>query len=216
MRERLTSLACALAALLVFGGAPWGIAQEASESEAPASAAISALEAFDAFVETWSDEEGPILLGLVGFHAAPRPASWLLLVKDPRDGSLREQVIAKGRLGGERTIVALPGQDLPHLPLRRQSLRVDSDEVFAITSRRAEELGLPFASAHLHLRVRDEGAEPVWLAVFHNASRLAVGHVYLSASTGEILREDWGSERDRAKTPRQGDALTQAGAGEGR
>lgn len=209
MRESLVVLALALAVSVGLGEPrPTG----PPEPDGAAAAGLSALQAIDAFLAAWPEETGPTLLGLAGFHAAPRPASWLLLAKDPRDGSLREFVLADGRLGGERAVSPLPGQDLPHLPLRREALRIDSDKAIGIASRLAEAAAPSFASVHLHLRIRDEGREPVWLVAFHGEARVPLGQVYLSAATGAVLRESWTGEATSGGTTRQGPGLTQAEA----
>jgi len=39
--------------------------------------------------------------------------------------------------------------------------------------------------------VRDLGAEPVWMLNLLNRAQAPVGVVYLSATSGEILRETW-------------------------
>lgn len=209
MREILAALVWALAVPVGWAG-PRPAA--APEPVGAATAGLSALEAVDAFLAAWPAESKPTLLGLAGFHADPRPASWLLLAKDPRDGSLREFVLADGRLGGERAVSPLPGQDLPYLPLRRDSLRIDSDKAIAIASRLAAVAAPSFASVHLHLRVRDEGREPVWLVAFHGEARVSLGQVYLSATSGAILRESWTGEAPSSGPARQSPGLTHAEA----
>ena len=158
-----------------------------------ASGTASAIESIDAFVAGWdgNDDGAPKVLGLVGFHADPRPSRWLLLAVDPGEGVLREHVLAGEGGGAARVVAPLPGQDLPELPLRRPSLKIDSDEALGIAASLAAEKGRAFATAHLHLRVREEGSEPVWLVAFHTASRTPVGSVSLSAESGAILRESW-------------------------
>ena len=209
MRERLLAVALGLAFSVGLGGPP---PAASPAPETAATAGLSALEAIDAFLAGWPAGSKPTLLGLAGFHAAPRPASWLLLAKDPRDGSLREFVLADGQIDGERAVSPLPGQDLPHLPLPRGGLRIDSDEAIAISSRLAAAAAPSFASVHLHLRVRDEGREPVWLVAFHGEARVPLGQVYLSATSGAILRESWAGEAQPGSAPRQGPGLTQTEA----
>jgi len=132
------------------------------------------------------------VLGMVGFYGQPQPVQWLILTGDPASPNpLRETVFARGRVLAERKFPPLPGQDLPHLPILRETLKIDSGAAFHIAEARAKARKTPFDRAHFQLRVRDEGAEPVWMLNLIDTSQVSVGLVYLSARSGEILRETW-------------------------
>lgn len=136
--------------------------------------------------------QGEAILGLAGYDGAPLPERWYVLIGNPgTTGALREVLFANGKEGAGRVIESKPGQDLPHLPVDPATLRCSAAEAHTIASARGAAAGMRWASVHYHLRVRDEGAEPVWLLTFVNRAQVKVGLVYLSARTGEVLRESW-------------------------
>jgi len=151
--------------------------------------------------------QGEAVLGLAGYDGAPLPERWYVLIGTPgTTGALREVPVADGKAGTGRVIESRPGQDLPHLPIDPATLRCSAAEAHRIASARGEGSGARWAGVHYHLRVRDEGAEPVWLLTFVNRAQVKVGLVYLSARTGEVLRESWpladpGKPSDRALDP---------------
>ncbi len=171
-------------ALALLAG-PVGAAPEALVGE-------EAIEVLDAFSDIAVLEPGERVLGLVGFYGQPLPVQWLVLTGNVETRApLRESVFARGAVLAERTFAALPGQDLPHLPILRDTLKISSSEAFRIAAERAKSRQVAFGSAHYQLRVRDEGAEPVWMLNLLDKAQVPVGLVYLSASSGEILRESW-------------------------
>lgn len=135
---------------------------------------------------------GEAVLGLAGYDGVPLPERWYVLIGTPgTTDTLREVPVADGKAGTGRVIESRPGQDLPYLPIDPATLRCSAAEAHTIAAARGEGAGMRWASVHYHLRVRDEGAEPVWLLTFVNRARVKVGLVYLSARTGEVLRESW-------------------------
>jgi len=152
----------------------------------------SALGALDAFLVASPLEPGAEVLGMVGFFGQPEPVQWLILTSHPATpGVLCESIFARGRVLGERKFSPLPGQDLPHLPIARATLKIDSAAAFRIVEELAHRQKRAFDSAHFQLRVRDLGAEPVWMLNLLNRAQVSVGVVYLSASSGAVLRETW-------------------------
>lgn len=148
--------------------------------------------ALDAFAKIARLDPGEEVLGLVGFFGQPLPVQWLILTGNASHPSvLRESVFARERILAERKFSPLPGQDLPHLPIPRGRVKVDSREAFALVESLAKKRRQAFDSAHFQLRVRDEGHEPVWMLSLVNEAQVSVGVVYLSAASGEVLREKW-------------------------
>lgn len=136
--------------------------------------------------------KGEAILGLAGYDGAPLPERWYVLIGQPgTTASRREVPFSDGKAGAGRLIESRPGQDLPHLPIAPATLHCSAAEAHTIASARGTAAGMRWASVHYHLRVRDEGAEPVWLLTFVNRAQVKVGLVYLSARTGEVLRESW-------------------------
>jgi hypothetical protein len=152
----------------------------------------SAVGTLNAFLVVSPLEPGAEVLGLVGFFGQPEPFQWLILTSDPATpGVLRESIFARGRILGERRLTPLPGQDLPHLRIERRALKIDSAAAFRVVEELAHRGKRAFDSAHFQLRVRDLGAEPVWMLNLLDRAQAPVGVVYLSATTGAILRETW-------------------------
>lgn len=147
-------------------------------------------------------EDGGRVVGMTGFHAGPRPRNWLVLVEAASaEGSFREFVFDGATVLARRTLTPLPGQQFPNLPIDSGGLRIPSDEAWRIGVEQARLRGAAVDSAHLQLRVREEGDEPVWMLKLLGPARSEVGTVYVSARTGKILRQSWpvdrGSERDK-------------------
>ncbi len=152
----------------------------------------SALGSMDKFFGASHLESGEKVLGMVGFFGQPDPVQWLILTDNPKEPQvLRESVFGRGRVLAERKFTPLPGQDLPCLPISRSSLKVDSGVAFRTAEARARELKLSFESAHFQLRVREIGSEPVWMLSLVNVSHVSIGTIYISASSGSILKESW-------------------------
>jgi hypothetical protein len=153
---------------------------------------VSSAQDVDAIFKGVILEKGEAILGLAGYDGAPLPECWNILVGKPGTaGTLREVMFAEGKAGASRAVESRPGQDLPHLPIDAAALHVSAAEANTIAAARAAGSGIRWATVHFHLRVRDEGAEPVWLLTFVSRAQVKVGLVYLSARTGEVLRESW-------------------------
>ena len=167
-------------------------------------ASVTLAQELDAIFKGVDLAQGEAILGLAGYDGAPSPERWYVLVGKPGSTTyLREVPFADGKAGTGRVIEARTGQDLPHLPIAPETLRCSATEAHRIAAARGDVAGARWASVHYHLRVRDEGAEPVWLLTFVSRAQVKVGLVYLSARTGEVLRESWpqadpGKPADRA------------------
>jgi len=179
-----TLVGVVIALLVSFAGLPGSVAQEGSR-------------ALDPLLRGLALEEGEVLLGIAGYDGEPLPDRWLALVGMPGQPPMyRELTLKGGAVVSTRVIQAAAGEDLPHLPVDRALVTIPASEAHRSASRRAGEVGVRWASVHFHLRVRDEGAEPVWLITFVNRAQVRVGQVYLSARTGDILRESWPQRPD--------------------
>ncbi|MBP6785547.1 MAG: hypothetical protein KA152_17265 [Verrucomicrobiales bacterium] len=151
-----------------------------------------ALASLDDFLAASNHNPREVVLGMVGFFGQPEPVQWLILTADPaKAGVLRESVFARGKILAERAFTPLPGQDLPHLPLVRKTLKIDSAAAFRIAEGLARQQKRSFDSVHFQLRVRDLENEPVWMLNFISPAQISIGVVYLSASSGKVLRESW-------------------------
>lgn len=147
-------------------------------------------------------DEGGRVVGMTGFDAGPRPLNWLILIKPgPLGDSYREVVFDGIAVLAQRTLSPLPGQEFPTLPIDPDRLRILSDEACRTGKEQARLRGAEVQSTHIQLRVREEGNEPVWMLKLLGPARSEMGTVYVSAWSGEILRQSWpldrGSERDK-------------------
>lgn len=153
-----------------------------------------ALEAYETVRKALASPSGdaPEILGIIGFFGAPRPPQWLVLV-GPGDGArgLREFVVSGGEIRAERRFRPSAGQDVPDVAIAKERLKVDTSSAFAAAERLARRKKVAFESAHFQLRCRDAGEEPVWMLSLVGPAQVAIGAVYLSAESGELLREVW-------------------------
>lgn len=151
-----------------------------------------ALEAFDSFLEEQTGGDSEEVLGMVGFFGEPLPPQWLILYSiDLKKPILHEAVVSNGQIRAERKFRRLPNQDLPTIPIRRKELKINSEKAFRIAESVAREAKVSFENAHYQLRCRDAGREPVWMIHFLGRAQVALGAVYLSARSGEVLRVSW-------------------------
>jgi hypothetical protein len=182
---KLSTFAFLLFLLLAFQVAMSGEPSRSSGGE-------SGLEALDGFLQSSPIPPDCEILGIAGFFGQLNPGQWLILTRSQAEGGvLRESVWKEGAVSGERLLSVLPGQDIPDLPLFRDTLRFDSGAVFREAERVAAERQVAFAGVHYQLRVRDAGKEPVWVLSLLNRSQVQQGVLYFSATTGDLLCESW-------------------------
>lgn len=146
---------------------------------------------------------GEAVFGLAGYDGEPVSGRWFVLIGRPGSNEgWREVSVTDGKAGASRVFQALPEEDPPHLPIDPATLRRAASDARVIAGARGAAAGIRWTDVHFHLRVRDEDSEPVWLVTFINRARVMVGHVYLSARTGEILRESWPRTEDGSPSGR--------------
>ncbi len=132
------------------------------------------------------------VLGMVGFYGAPKPPQWLILSSIKREKEiLRESVFARGEVVAERKFRKLPGQDLPSIPIAVETIKFSSGEAFRKVEKMAIKRKVAFDSVHYQLRCRELENEPVWMLSLISPAQVTIGVVYISASSGEVLRESW-------------------------
>ena len=174
--------------LMAFAVFPFALTAAPSEK----AVGESALAALDAFLAASSLDPREQVLGMVGFFGQPEPVQWLILTDNATTtGVLRESVFARGKILAERKFTPLPGQDLPNLPIVRKTLKVDSGTAFRTAEGLARQQKRGFESVHFQLRVRDLESEPVWMLNLVSPAQVSIGVVYISASSGKVLRESW-------------------------
>lgn len=156
------------------------------------------------FVSSQYFKEDDVVLGMVGFYGDPRPPQWLILTGSRSTTMvLKESVSSDGKVLAERTFKALPGQDLPSIPIDVRKLKFDSPAAFEVAEEAAVFRKVSFETVHYQLRCRAHGNEPVWMLSLINPSQVAVGVVYVSAVTGKVLEESWPELRiEKFSSPR--------------
>ncbi|MDF1656470.1 MAG: hypothetical protein P1U58_02590 [Verrucomicrobiales bacterium] len=189
----LRQISYRLIAALLISFCTVSVAEEAGES-------LSSLKKFANSTHLKPSED---ILGMVGFYGNPDPPQWLILTNvAEKTGVLRESVFAKGKVVAERKFKVLPHQDLPRLPIPLKNLKVGSEDAFVVAEAAAVEKKTAFDSVHYQLRCREAGHEPVWMLSLINSSQVVVGVVYISANSGEVLRESWPTVKTEKFAPR--------------
>lgn len=152
----------------------------------------SGLAALDGFLLANVPPAKGDVLGITGFFGKSSPGHWLILCRmEESGGTLLESAWKDGVILHQRTLPVLPGQDVPDLPVLRESLRIDSGAIFLAATKLASERQIAFEYVRYQLRVRDAEREPVWMVSLLSHSQVQVGLLYFSATSGALLRESW-------------------------
>ena len=152
----------------------------------------SGKSAIHAFCQNNPAGESDVVLGLVGFYGQPDPPQWLVLTAvDLKKGLYRESVLRDKEIVAVREFRKVRGQDIPEIPIDPDTLKVTSEEAFNKAHNLALQRRVSFESVHFQLRCRDLEKEPVWMLNLLNTSHVSIGVVYISAKSGEVLRENW-------------------------
>ena len=152
----------------------------------------SGFAALDGYLSANAQPAKGEVLGITGFFGPSSPGHWLILCRMGKSGgTLWESAWKDGVILHQRILPVLPGQDVPDLPVLRESLRIDSGAVFLAATQLATERKVAFEYVRYQLRVRDAGREPVWMVSLLSRSQVQVGLLYFSAASGTLLRESW-------------------------
>jgi len=132
------------------------------------------------------------VLELKGKSGEPQPSTWRLTIDEPRArGGVREIEIRGGRIVGERTPV---GRNLG-TPMNFTRLNLDSDGVFTVVNQEAEKRGVPFERLDYTLGSGSGGGAPLWTVELFDGRKGRVGTLRVSADTGAIVEQQFGSDR---------------------
>lgn len=155
----------------------------------------SGLSAIQSFIQWEGQDEAPEIYGAVGFFADPTPPQWLVLTPvEGEEDVFRECIVKDGVVTTERMFRKLPGQDLPSIPIRLEDVKYDSGDAFLAAEEAAGSRKIKFESAHFQLRCREKGQEPVWMVSLLSGYHISIGVVYVSAKSGDVIREKWQGE----------------------
>jgi hypothetical protein len=127
-----------------------------------------------------------------GFEGIPEPDEWTIKVWDPQ---AREMVREYWAGEGEATDEGNSGDFYPERSpfgfVRITDLKLDSKAAFVIAEGEARKARMGFDSLNYSLRCREFSREPVWTLELLDADEEMAGKVYISGSTGEVLRTVW-------------------------
>ncbi|MEZ5432955.1 MAG: hypothetical protein R3F31_17720 [Verrucomicrobiales bacterium] len=159
-------------------------------------ASVNGQQPGGATLKVFAKEQGTVNLsravGMVGFYGQHQPQMWRILVMDPvSPAHLREYLMQGGHVVGERRFERTSDQDYPSIPLRMETIKVDSDRAFVIADAAARQAGVGFDGIHYQLRCRDLRNEPIWMMNLIDQMQRPVGTVYVSAQSGETIRKVW-------------------------
>lgn len=140
------------------------------------------------------------LVELRGNSGVPQPADWEILALDENAPKLLRRYWAGGGRAGDN---GPDGQRYPlDLPIGYFSMNmvgVDSVAAFTIAEGEARKAKMGFDSCNYLLRVREFTNETIWRLELLDAARQIVGKVYISGTSGQVLRTVWVYSGDRAR-----------------
>ena len=128
------------------------------------------------------------VLELRGRNGMPQPAVWKIILADA-GVSVREIEVQRGKIISERTVSrATHGESMDF-----SRLNLDSEGVFTIINKEAEQQGLPFDRVDYALRSGRGGGAPVWTANVYDGARGHVATIQIAADSGVVLGQTRGN-----------------------
>lgn len=153
---------------------------------------VSAREALDLVSEKFGAERVEWIIEMRGYEGVPEPEEWEIDVWDPRSRYQAREYWADGR---EATNEGASDDYFPDRSpfgyVRVTDLKLDSKAAFVIAEAEARKAKMGFDSLNYFLRCREFSREPIWTLDLVDAEGGIAGKVYLSGSTGEVLRTVW-------------------------
>lgn len=130
----------------------------------------------------------------------PQPSDWQVLAYDSRAPRLLYRFWAGGGRAGDGGIddVRYP-DDVPVGYFTANQIGVDSVAAFTIAEGEARKARMAFDSCDYLLRLREYSSEPVWRLELLDATRRLVGKLYISATSGAVMRTIWVYRDQRAR-----------------
>lgn len=185
-----TILIATLAALTVWTGQ--SAAQEPPRPRPPRPPRISALEAIRILTTESRTGQNPKFAEISGRRGMPGPAAWRIVTWDSHSPSRLSSHVLRGRTLEE----AGPDDSFypGHLPegfFSASKVRIDSGEAFRIADREALAAKVGFDMVDYRLRGREFSDEAVWSLHLLDVDERPVGHIDLSATSGQVLRTVW-------------------------
>lgn len=130
----------------------------------------------------------------------PQPSDWQILAFEQRAPRLLYRFWAGGGRAGDGgpDDMRYP-DDVPVGYFNASQIAVDSVAAFTIAEGEARKARMAFDSCDYLLRLREYSSEPVWRLELIDATRRLVGKIYLSATSGQVMRTVWIYRDQRAR-----------------
>lgn len=123
-----------------------------------------------------------------GERGDPQPREWTLLLSDPKArGGVREVTVAGGKITAERAPLRGTTDMAGLAPLDTKALAFDSDRVFSVVQKEAEQSGVGFHWIDYTLRTDPQSNAPVWNVKLYDHMGASVGSVRISAKGGVVV-----------------------------
>lgn len=130
----------------------------------------------------------------------PQPSDWQILAYDSRAPRLLYRFWAGGGRAGDGGIDDLRyPDDVPIGYFTANQIGVDSVAAFTIAEGEARKARMAFDSCDYLLRLREYSSEPIWRLELLDATRRLVGKLYISATSGAVMRTIWIYRDQRAR-----------------
>lgn len=147
--------------------------------------AYTARKALELLVQSVPKEVSSQIVAIIGFNGTTEPDTWYFLARSP-SGTLQEFQVRDGEIRGPRS---LPAEEVPeglNRPLPAGLLPVDSHDVARLIDDAVILEGVSFARIDYQLCWREKGPEPLWMATLVGAQGETLGHMFISAQSGQI------------------------------
>lgn len=163
-----------------------------NEANAQRSSSLSARDALELVSRQFGSEQVTHLVELRGVRGVPEPAEWQIWVWDERTRMMvRKFRAGRGRATNEGSSEEYYPARSPFGFVRNDDLKLDSKAAFVIAEAEARKAKMGFDSLNYSLRCREFSREPIWTLELIDTAGQIVGKVYISGSTGEVLRTVW-------------------------
>ena len=121
---------------------------------------------------------------LYGRNGTPQPATWKIIVDDPRArGGVREVEVQRGKIISERT----PTSHGMSNPMNFNQLNLDSEGAFTIANQEAQKANVPFDRVNFLLKAGTGGGAPVWELELFDGRNGRSGSLTIAADSGTVL-----------------------------
>jgi hypothetical protein len=129
---------------------------------------------------------------LRGRGGTPQPATWKVVVDDPRArGGVREVEVQRGKIVSERT----PTSHGVSNPMNFNQLNLDSEGAFTIANQEAQKTNVPFDHIDYLLKAGTSGGAPVWQLELFDGKNGRVAAMDIAADSGTVLRRNFDNRR---------------------